>query len=393
MLNENKKRLDYIDWAKAISIALIVIGHMLPSGCWEKTLAYAFHVPMFAIIGGVLFSAPKSVSEFFKKLFGMFKRMVVPYAIWFAVSASLYYASVEEMADIVRWSAKLVDGITTIDLTQLLKFFFFYENATLWNDPLWFMPCYIFLSVLFLIFVTVTKGNRFAAGGLSLASFVAIVLMEKYELTVDLCGVENVFGFKNYFLMLGFLAAGYALRPVLDRCANAFKSPRRNPFLYGCAAIFIVFAVLCLKHNVKADYQGGYFPLSMYSASYNGFLPYILFAFILSFSLLVALMLLPGSKIANLFSRNSLFVMCTHYFFFIFDMSFHWLDKIKWVEVAQRFELEPWELSRNLGFRDAAFALAVYLLLFFCVDAVQRALSKTRVSRVTDVIFTSIGLK
>ena len=393
MLNETNNRLNYIDWAKAISIVLIVIGHLLPSGCWEKTLAYAFHVPIFALIGGVLFSAPNNVSGFLKKIWGMFKRMVIPYIIWFTVSASLYFMTAEEMPDIVRWSAKLVDGVTTLDFNQFLKFFFFYENATLWNDPLWFMPCYIFLSVIFLVFVTFTKGNRFASGGLSIASFIAVIVMDKLDFTVDIGEVENVFGLKNYFIMLGFIAAGYALRPLLDRCANAFSSPRKNPFIYGAAILFVVIAVLCLKHNVKADYSGGYFPLSMYSASYNGILPYILFAFALSFSLLVALMLLPKSKIANLFSRNSLFIMLTHYFFFTFDMSFHWLTKNKWVDIAGKLDLEAWEFSRNLGFRDAAFILVVYLIFFFCLDAIQTRLSKTRISRVTDIAFAFIGLK
>lgn len=392
MLDETKKRLDYIDWAKAISIALIVIGHILPSGCWPKTLAYAFHVPMFAFVGGILFSHPKTFKELGKKLFGIFKRMVIPYVIWFAVSASFYYMSAEQMPDIVKWSAKLVDGVTTIDFNQLVKFFFFYENATLWNDPLWFLPCYIFLSVLFLFFIKLVKGNRIASGVLSFVSFATVVILEKLEVTIDIGEVENVFGLKNYFLMLGFLAAGYALRPVLDKCSKAFKSPVRNPFLYGAAVLFIVFSVLCLKHNAT-DYPGGYFPLSMYSASYNGFLSYILFALILSFTLLLALMLLPKFKIANLLSRNSLFIMCTHYFFFTYDMTFHFLTKNKWVEVAQKLEVENWELSMNLGIRDAVFILALYVLFFFVTDAIQRGSSKTRVARVSDVIFTCIGLK
>ena len=387
MLIENKKRLDYIDWAKAICIVLIVVGHILPSGCWQKTLMYAFHVPMFALMGGVLFSAPKSFRGFGKKLFGIFRRMVVPYAIWFAVSASLYYLNAENMPDIVRWSAQLKDGVTTIDFTQLLKFFFFYENATLWNDPLWFMPCYIFLSVLFLVFVSVTRGNRFAAGGLSLTSFATVVILEKLNITINAGEVQNVFGLKNYFLMLGFLAAGYALRPLLDICASLFKSPRRNPIMYGAVITFIVAAVLCLRHNVKADYPGGYFPLSMYSASYNGFLPYILFAFVLSFSLLLALMLLPSSKIANLLSRNSLFVMCTHYFFFAYDMTFHFLTKNKWSDIAAANGLENWELSLTLGIRDSVFIIALYVVFFFIIDAIIKKVPKLSYA------FEAFGLK
>jgi hypothetical protein len=39
-----------------------------------KTLMYAFHVPIFAFIGGLLFSAPPTVSVALKKLLGIFRR-------------------------------------------------------------------------------------------------------------------------------------------------------------------------------------------------------------------------------------------------------------------------------------------------------------------------------
>ncbi|MBO5339090.1 MAG: acyltransferase family protein [Clostridia bacterium] len=381
-----KKRLNYIDWAKAISIALIVFGHILPSGCGPKTLAYAFHVPMFALIGGVLFSAPKNFAQFGKKLFGMFKRMVVPYMIWFAISASLYYLSKEKMPDIVRWSAKLVDGVTTLDFKQFIKFFFFYENATLWNDPLWFMPCYIFLSVLLLCFLFATRGNRIATGALSFTSFVTVIVLDELNVTINAGEVKNIFGLKNYFLMLGFLALGYAIRPLLDKCYGAFKGPKSNPILYGSIAIFIVSAIFCLKHN-KYDYPGGYYPLSMYSAAYNGLWQYILFAILLSLSLLLVFMLLPESKIAGMFSRNSLFIMSTHYFFFAYDMTFYGVIKSKWKDIAGTAGLESWEISMKLGIRDAVFVLVVYLVLFLITDLLIKKIPKSKYG------FELIGIK
>ena len=386
MNNENKKRLDYVDWAKAICISLIIIGHILPSGCWPKTLMYTFHVPMFALVGGVLFSAPKNMSDLGKKLLGILKRMVIPYAIWFAISASLYYLSVERIPDIVRWSAKLVDGVTTLDFKQFIKFFFFYENSTLWNDPLWFMPCYIILSILFLLFTMISRGNKIASGALAVISFSTLLILEKLGITINIGEVTNVFGMKNYFLLLGFLATGHAIRPLLDKCLELFESPTKNPILYISGFIFFLTSIISLIHN-EYKYPGGYFPLSLYSASYNDFNLYIIFSFILSISLLVFLMLLPKSKVANLLSKNSLFIMCTHYFFFTFDMTFHFLTKNGWKDVAQKLEIENWELSMNLGFRDAVFIIVVYIVLLLIIDAIQQKLPK--ISKVT----AYIGLK
>lgn len=47
-------RIVWIDWAKAILIYLMVVGHCLPAP-WQGTLIYAFHMPAFFMISGYLF--------------------------------------------------------------------------------------------------------------------------------------------------------------------------------------------------------------------------------------------------------------------------------------------------------------------------------------------------
>lgn len=50
----NTKRIVWIDWAKAILIYLMVVGHCFPVD-WENQLIYAFHMPAFFIISGYLY--------------------------------------------------------------------------------------------------------------------------------------------------------------------------------------------------------------------------------------------------------------------------------------------------------------------------------------------------
>ena len=47
-------RIIWVDWAKAILIYLMVVGHCLPAP-WQGTLIYAFHMPAFFMISGYLF--------------------------------------------------------------------------------------------------------------------------------------------------------------------------------------------------------------------------------------------------------------------------------------------------------------------------------------------------
>ena len=49
-----KQRVVWIDWAKAILIYLMVVGHCFPIA-WENQLIYSFHMPAFFIISGYLY--------------------------------------------------------------------------------------------------------------------------------------------------------------------------------------------------------------------------------------------------------------------------------------------------------------------------------------------------
>lgn len=70
-----RKRLNYIDWLKAIGIYLIVLGHCLPAYTLPRTIIYSFHVPLFAFAGGLLSKPADSVKEMLNKILGLLKRM------------------------------------------------------------------------------------------------------------------------------------------------------------------------------------------------------------------------------------------------------------------------------------------------------------------------------
>ena len=68
-----KKRLDYIDWLKAIGIYLIVLGHCLPAYTLPRTVIYTFHVPLFAFAGGLLSKSAETFKGAMGKLLGLLK--------------------------------------------------------------------------------------------------------------------------------------------------------------------------------------------------------------------------------------------------------------------------------------------------------------------------------
>ena len=74
-------RLVWVDWAKAILIYLMVVGHCFPVS-WENKLIYAFHMPAFFIISGYLYRP----HHWLKTL----KAFLIPIAFYSCVNLIIY---------------------------------------------------------------------------------------------------------------------------------------------------------------------------------------------------------------------------------------------------------------------------------------------------------------
>lgn len=84
MTSEKHRRLEWIDWMKAIGIYLIVLGHFYSVG--EK-FVYVFHVPLFFVISGFLCKRENDSRQFWKKLWF---NLAVP-MLFMSVLNFLYY--------------------------------------------------------------------------------------------------------------------------------------------------------------------------------------------------------------------------------------------------------------------------------------------------------------
>lgn len=72
MISVQSKRIDWVDWMKAIGIYLVVLGHFYSVG--EKFI-YVFHVPLFFVISGFLNKKDVDGKVFWRKLW---YNLVVP---------------------------------------------------------------------------------------------------------------------------------------------------------------------------------------------------------------------------------------------------------------------------------------------------------------------------
>lgn len=116
-------RIPMIDIAKGIGIILVVIGHTkLPTVAMN--IIYAFHVPLFFVLSGIVFSGNK---PFVTQIYNKIRTLLVPYYFFgIFVTLALY----------------LHNNITTIS-----QIFDFIVLGTGYNSALWFIAHLFVLMV------------------------------------------------------------------------------------------------------------------------------------------------------------------------------------------------------------------------------------------------------
>ena len=121
------KRLDYIDSLKGFAIMLMVLCH---SGLHNSATQwiYSFHMPLFFIVSGFLFSEPNS-RNFLQYLRKKVKQLLVPFLIF---SLVLCFGR----RNYVDWCYILYGSRNAL------------AEATTFT-PLWFLPCFFLSTLIF----------------------------------------------------------------------------------------------------------------------------------------------------------------------------------------------------------------------------------------------------
>ncbi len=81
-----RKRILYIDFAKALAIILVVIGHYIPDEHpdWYghlRDIIYGFHMPLFMFASGFVYVATVRQETYGSFLLRKFKRLMIPYFV------------------------------------------------------------------------------------------------------------------------------------------------------------------------------------------------------------------------------------------------------------------------------------------------------------------------
>ena len=78
-------RLNWIDWAKALGITMVVMGHSNYNIPFLSEMIFMFHMPLFFFISGYLFKADKTFKEI---SVSNWKTLILPYLLFNMLSAT-----------------------------------------------------------------------------------------------------------------------------------------------------------------------------------------------------------------------------------------------------------------------------------------------------------------
>jgi acyltransferase len=256
--SQTKHRVHWIDIARGIGIILVLYGHLFVSDK-NNYLIFAFHMPLFFFISGLVFKpTSKSLWEITKKYF---KQLLIPYYI-FAILTYAFTLLSQTAGDVS------LGGIGY----QLFGMLYGSGSDGMlgYNVVLWFLPC---LFITKLTFATITKK---VSQTKTLLGVLVVCGVSGYLLSLYVPWLKLPFNFEIALTGLTFFGAGYLLN-INKQLFNIFA--KQQALLAVTAMLFtIVIATLHYhatgtKVDLRSNQLNNFF--LFYLGSFGGIITWI----------------------------------------------------------------------------------------------------------------------
>lgn len=280
----NTHRIDYIDNAKAIAMLLVVFGHAPGLPAVVMNFIYAFHMPVFFFISGLLLSKSKLALPFRDFVAAQFRSLGIPYLFFFVLSY-LYWLPTHHL------SASTLNHGPIAWWEPLLGLFEGSQQAWAVNAVLWFFVCLFMAAAIYFFARRVCSEKCLALVSSVLAigfSLIYVDVWPRWPWRLD-----------STLIALSFYAVGHWANAHLAQLA---KLSRLHIFLLVAVLWFVVLIGTIFNGKVDLNFlQFGSVPLAYFVNAYLGIL-----------ALLFVSQLLPPKRILNWIAKNTIIIFPTH---------------------------------------------------------------------------------
>ena len=261
-----QNRINWVDYYKAFSIFLIVIGHSILQHAQLIHLLFLFHVPLFFFISGYLEKTESCNTQ--KYLSKIFYALVIPYFLWNILCVVFHLP------------------ITIKNVCAVLV------GISLWNAASWFLSVLIIIKLVALML----RNHKFI-----LATFSTTILLALFLLNKRMPFYANL-----AFMFIPFYFLGMYGKNIINKIAINFTNKAFiNIFLLGIATALLL---ACYKFT---DVPHTYSVTSFTDKFYHYWLTGLL-GIISMFFLCICFNKNPCGVIQAI-SISTLFIMCSHF--------------------------------------------------------------------------------
>lgn len=239
---DSKKRILWIDIAKAIAIFLVVFGHTARGGDAQRII-YSFHVSTFFLLSGMTFRE-KRIGEQIKN---DFLHIMVPYYCFGLISIFIFlflgkFAAAQLGLDIdSSLKSNLLGLIYANPISNSFKF----------NMPLWFLPCLFATKLLYNIIHIICHGKKLPV---FLSSLIVAVIGFVYT---EMKTPNLPFNLAVSFKMVAFFSLGHMFALWLPTINQKYLTKLKTLSL---GSILLVVTAVIAFFCPQVDYASDYFP-------------------------------------------------------------------------------------------------------------------------------------
>lgn len=283
-----KQRIPIYDYARVFVAYLVVLGHCLPEDHKLRTAIYAFHMPFFFLVSGMLHKELGYIP--WKKLF---RTLIIPYfffnALYFLLTPFLIKANI--IYELNNYKFDMSKGTLTIYVDFFIQWCKnFIKGSTTPDGPTWFILALFWCKI-----------------------FTSLILKRKIWFIIITILMFVCLYFQFYYLMIGnammvmpFFLVGYffKLKPV--------EFPSKHYYSLFIGIILIIISVLLTRYNGKISVWRIKFG---HAPHHLAFIIFYLNAFLASYGVLFICRLFKENKLITICANALISILCIQYLF------------------------------------------------------------------------------
>jgi acyltransferase len=302
-------RINWIDVARGIGIILVVYGHAISSHGF-RYLIYAFHMPLFFFLSGLVFTYRKEikVTAFLQKNAGT---ILLPYLLFALLSYGLWLVTKHPS--------------NAEQLKQFLSILYGNGNNNLlaFNNILWFLPCLFLTRFLFYLLL------RFSNKTYAVVILMIVLSILGYGYSLFFASYKLVFGLETALTAIVFFGTGYLWKSESMKVKKILK----NKLLL----VILISLSLCILFGYLNYREYGY-QIDLRQDRLNNYFYFYISAFAGITAILALSQLVSKNKLLEYLGRNTLVLFAWHLLLFSYITRFlHFTGLTTFINVLPPF--------------------------------------------------------